>query len=173
MLGDLIYGSDEQTLPSVVADLLTRVTLRRVSTAESCTGGLLAKLLTDVPGSSRYFQRGWITYSDEAKVEMLGVPAETISRHGAVSEEVVRAMAEAARTKSGADFSLAISGIAGPGGGTPAKPVGTVCIALAHPSGEVVRTFRFPGDRDMIRDRSVKMALTLLRYQLIDINMPF
>lgn len=173
ILGDLIYGIDEQTLPSVIADLLTQGTVQRVSTAESCTGGLLAKLLTDIPGSSRYFQRGWVTYSDEAKIEMLGVPPETILSHGAVSEEVVRAMAEAARRKSGADFSLAISGIAGPDGGTPAKPVGTVCIALAHPKGDVARTFRFPGDREMIRDRSVKMALTLLRYRLIGTSIPF
>ena len=144
-----------------------------ISTAESCTGGLLAKMLTDVPGSSRYFQRGWITYSDEAKSEMLGVPADTISRHGAVSEEVVSAMADGARRKSGADFSLAISGIAGPDGGTPSKPVGTVCIALAHPTGRVARTFRFPGDREMVRDRSAKMALTLLRYQLLGKVTPF
>jgi nicotinamide-nucleotide amidase len=173
VLGDLIYGSDEQTLSLVIAELLTQGTVRRVSTAESCTGGLLAKMLTDVPGSSRYFQRGWITYSNEAKSEMLGVPAEAISSHGAVSEEVVRAMADGARSKSGADFSLSISGIAGPDGGTPAKPVGTVCIGLAHPAGVIAHTFKFPGDREMIRDRSAKMALTLLRYQLLGKVVPF
>jgi nicotinamide-nucleotide amidase len=173
VLGDLIYGSDDQTLPMVVSELLTHGAVRSVCTAESCTGGLLAKMLTDIPGSSRYFQRGWITYSDQAKSEMLGVPAETISSHGAVSEEVVRAMADGARRKSSADFSLAISGIAGPDGGTPAKPVGTVCIALAHPAGLVARTFKFPGDREMIRDRSAKMALTLLRYHLLGKTPPF
>jgi nicotinamide-nucleotide amidase len=173
VLGDLIYGSDEQTLPLVIAELLTQGTLRRVSTAESCTGGLLAKMLTDVPGSSRYFQRGWITYSNEAKSEMLGVSANAISSHGAVSEEVVGAMADGARCKSGADFGLAISGVAGPDGGTPAKPVGTVCIGLAHPAGLVARTFMFPGDREMVRDRSAKMALTLLRYQLLGKVVPF
>jgi nicotinamide-nucleotide amidase len=173
VLGDLIYGSDEQTLPLVVAELLTQGGVLRVSTAESCTGGLLAKMLTDVPGSSLYFQRGWITYSDEAKSEMLGVSTDVISGRGAVSEEVVSAMADGARRKSGADFSLAISGIAGPDGGTPAKPVGTVCIGLAHPAGRVARTFKFPGDREMIRDRSAKMALTLLRYQLLGKVIPF
>ena len=173
ILGDLVYGSDEQTLPMVIAELLTRDVLRRVSTAESCTGGLLAKMLTDVPGSSRYFQRGWITYSNDAKMELLDVDAATIFSHGAVSEEVTRAMAGAARRKSGADFGLAISGIAGPDGGTAAKPVGTVCIALAHPSGDAARTFRLPGDREMVRDRSAKMALTLLRYHLIATPMPF
>jgi nicotinamide-nucleotide amidase len=173
VLGDLIYGTDDQTLPSIIADLLTAGAVRRVATAESCTGGLLAKVLTDIPGSSRYFQKGWITYSNEAKTDLLGVPADVISTHGAVSEEVVRAMALGARRKGGSDFSLAISGIAGPDGGTPEKPVGTVCIALAHSSGELVRTFRFPGDRKMIRDRSVKMALTLLRYQLSGKTMPF
>ncbi len=147
--------------------------MRRVSTAESCTGGLLTKLLTDIPGSSRYFQRGWITYSDEAKSEMLGVSADAISSYGAVSEEVVSAMANGARRKSGADFGLAISGIAGPDGGTPAKPVGTVCIALAHPMGVVARTFKFPGDREMVRDRSAKMALTLLRYRLLGSMLSF
>jgi nicotinamide-nucleotide amidase len=171
-LGDLIYGSEDQTLASVVADLLTRASLR-VSTAESCTGGLLAKMLTDIPGSSRYFQRGWITYSNEAKTEMLGVPPEIISRHGAVSEEVVAVMADSAMKKSGADFAIAISGIAGPDGGTPDKPVGTVCIALAHSSDIVKRTLKFPGDRENVRNRSGMMALALLRYQLLGKIIPF
>jgi nicotinamide-nucleotide amidase len=172
-LGDLIYGADEQTLPSVIGDLLTQGPIRRVCTAESCTGGLLAKMLTDVSGSSRYFQRGWIVYSNEAKTEMLGVDAGLIARDGAVSEGVVAAMADAARRKSAADFGLAISGIAGPDGGTPSKPVGTVCIALAHPTGGTARTFNFPGDRETVRDRSAKMALTLLRYHLLGKTMPF
>jgi nicotinamide-nucleotide amidase len=173
ILGDLIYGADEQTLPSVVAELLTRGAGCRVATAESCTGGLLAKMLTDIPGSSAYFQRGWITYSNLAKVQMLGVDEGLIARHGAVSEEVVAAMAIGAHQKSGADFSLAISGIAGPDGGTAAKPVGTVCIALAHPAGEVTRTFHFPGDREMIRERSAKTAINLLRFQVSGRTTPF
>jgi len=172
-LGELIYGADGQSLPSVIGDLLTSGPIRQVATAESCTGGLLAKMLTDVAGSSRYFQRGWITYSDEAKTQMLDVDAGLIARDGAVSEAVVGAMAEAARRKSGADFALAISGIAGPDGGTPAKPVGTVCVALAHASGRIARTFSFPGDREAVRDRSAKMALTMLRYHLLGKQMPF
>jgi nicotinamide-nucleotide amidase len=173
ILGDLIYGAQDQTLASVVSELLTKDKILRVATAESCTGGLLSKMLTDIPGSSRYFQRGWITYSDEAKSQMLDVDPRIIERHGAVSEEAVRAMATSARAKSDADFALAISGVAGPDGGTPAKPVGMVCIALAHATGIIARTFNFPGNREMVRDRSAKMALTMLRYLLINRSMPF
>ncbi|MGD0461214.1 MAG: competence/damage-inducible protein A [Tepidisphaeraceae bacterium] len=172
-LGDLIYGSDEQTLASVVADLLTADKVRTVATAESCTGGLLAKMLTDIPGSSGYFQKGWITYSNQAKTELLDVAPQLLAQDGAVSESVVRAMAQTARQKSAADFALAISGIAGPDGGTPAKPVGTVCIALAHAQSVLARTFHFPGDRQTIRDRSAKMALTLLRFHLLGKPAPF
>jgi len=173
VLGDLIFGENEQTLPVVVAALLSSPTVRRVATAESCTGGLVAKMLTDVPGSSQYFHRGWITYSDQSKSELLGVDPDLIAAHGAVSEPVVAAMADGARRQSSADFALAISGIAGPDGGTPAKPVGTVCIALAHSSGQIVRTFGFPGDREMVRDRSAKMALTLLRFYILGKSLPF
>jgi nicotinamide-nucleotide amidase len=167
-LGELIFGQEEQTLASVVGELLTR-SGQTVTTAESCTGGLLAKMLTDVSGSSRYFQRGWIVYSDQAKVQMLGVAQEVLDRHGAVSEPVVAAMAAGALERSGASFALSISGIAGPDGGTDEKPVGTVCIALAQPDGVTPRTFHFPGDREMIRDRSAKMALALLRFKLLAI----
>jgi nicotinamide-nucleotide amidase len=172
-LGDLIYGSDEQTLPSVVAHLLTDGEIQTVATAESCTGGLLAKMLTDIPGSSRYFQRGWITYSNQAKTDLLDVPAELLAQDGAVSESVVRAMAQSARQKSAANFALAISGVAGPDGGTPAKPVGTVCIALAESDKVTAQTFNFPGDREAIRDRSAKMALSLLRFRLLRKIPPF
>jgi nicotinamide-nucleotide amidase len=172
-LGELIYGSDEQTLPMVVADLLTAGKVRTVATAESCTGGLLSKILTDIPGSSRYFQQGWITYSNQAKTQLLDVSPQLLAQDGAVSESVVRAMAQFARLKSSADFALAISGIAGPEGGTPAKPVGTVCIALAHAHTIEARTFNFPGDRETIRDRSAKMALTLLRFHLLGKVSPF
>jgi len=172
-LGDLIYGTEEQTLASVVAGLLTENWVRTVATAESCTGGLLAKMLTDIPGSSRYFQRGWITYSNEAKTQLLEVDPALLEAHGAVSEPVVKAMAQSAREKGGADFALAISGIAGPDGGTPQKPVGTVCIALAHDAGTLARTFNFPGDREGVRDRSAKMGLAMLRFLLLDKQMPF
>jgi nicotinamide-nucleotide amidase len=173
LLGDLIYGSDDQTLPSVVAHLLTENEIKTVATAESCTGGLLAKMLTDIPGSSRYFQRGWITYSNQAKTDLLDVSPQLLAKDGAVSESVVLAMADSARQKSGATFALAISGVAGPDGGTPAKPVGTVCIAFAHPDHTSTKTYNFPGDRESIRDRSAKMALALLRFHLLNRMAPF
>ena len=180
-LGDLIFGADEQTVQQVVGELL-KAQKKTVTTAESCTGGLLAKYLTDVPGSSGYFKRGWITYENEAKTELLSVPAELIEKHGAVSQEVVNAMASGALIASRSDVALAISGIAGPDGGTAAKPVGTVCIALmssehpkqgVHETTVVLRTFNFPGDREMIRDRSAKMALTMLRFHLLGKPLPF
>jgi len=172
-LGSLIYGEDEQTLQQVVAAQLIAAAGVTVATAESCTGGLLAKMLTDVPGSSKYFQQGWVTYSNQAKQELLGVSEQRLSEHGAVSEPVVLAMADGARARARSTFALSISGIAGPDGGTPTKPVGTVCIALAHPDGAAARTFLFPGDREFIRDRSAKMALALLRYHLMGEQPPF
>lgn len=189
-LPENIYGENADTLISVVASLL-KGSGKSVATAESCTGGLLAKMLTDLPGSSAYFTNGWVTYSNEAKTRELGVRTDVIETHGAVSEPVVAAMAEGALTRSGSAYALAISGVAGPGGGTDAKPVGTVCIALAahrsspprpfvkegdrtyytpgqSPRAEVAaRTFTFVGDREMIRDRSAKMALWMLRTQLL------
>ncbi len=171
-LGDLIYAADGGTLPEVIGEML-RSRQQTVTTAESCTGGLLAKYLTDIPGSSDYYRLGWVTYSNEAKIEQLDVPADTLREHGAVSEPTVRAMAENARTRAAADYALAISGIAGPSGGTAEKPVGTVCIALATADACTARTFIFSGDREMIRDRSAKMALSLLRYHLIDKQPPF
>jgi nicotinamide-nucleotide amidase len=170
-LGDLIYGQEEQTLADVVAAAL-RQSRRTVATAESCTGGLVAKYLTDIPGSSAYFLAGWVTYSNVAKVRDLGVSEATLAAHGAVSDEVVREMAAGARAESGADYALAISGVAGPDGGTEAKPVGMVCIALASPSNIDARTFRMFGDREMIRDRSAKMALMMLRFSMMGKAMP-
>ena|GEM_PF-27138 len=234
-VGDLIYGQDEQTLQEVVATKLFEINAKlpadlfpyTVTTAESCTGGLLAKMLTDLSGSSGYFHGGFVTYSNEAKSDLLAVDAQLIRQHGAVSEEVAKAMARGALDRANAKAALAISGIAGPTGGTPTKPVGTVCIALAtrddfkvgHSIGDsrllpssgtpgegqgggphlthdqpsapspalprstgggrpspppiVSRTFLFPGDRDMIRDRSAKMALTMLRFHLLGKPMPF
>ncbi len=180
-LGDLIFGSDDDTLPAVVLDLLKQQSQAAgrerkpftVSTAESCTGGLLSKMLTDIAGSSDFFKQGWITYSNQSKIDRLGVSQNVNGLNGAVSEPVVSAMASAAKRLSKSDFALAISGIAGPGGGTEAKPVGTVCIALAHPQGEQLRTFLFSGDREMIRDRAAKMALTMLRFHLLGCAMPF
>jgi len=174
VLGDLVFGQDDDTLPLVVAQQIDASGDQPlITTAESCTGGLLAKMLTDVPGSSAYFDRGFVTYSNEAKTGMLGVPAELIRQHGAVSEPVALAMAEGARAGGDNMIGIAISGIAGPGGGTPSKPVGTVCIALSSRDGTIGRTFIFPGDREMIRDRSAKMALTMLRFHLLGKEMSF
>jgi nicotinamide-nucleotide amidase len=181
-LGDLIFGEDDTTIGQAIHDCLSFISnmfkaSHTIATAESCTGGLLAKLLTDTSGSSSYFTHGWVTYSNEAKTALLGVPESLIRQHGAVSEQVVIAMALGALERSGATDALAISGVAGPTGGTPAKPVGTVCIAHAFNEGPHVqhwsaRTFLFPGDREMIRDRSAKMALTMLRYHLLGKQLP-
>lgn len=173
-LGSLIYGQDEQSLAEVVGRMLKSAPgAPTVATAESCTGGLLGKMLTDLPGSSAYYAYGWVTYANRAKEQLLGVPSEILQQHGAVSEPVVVAMANGARQRAGSTYALSISGIAGPEGGTPTKPVGTVCLALAQPEGCQARTFLFPGDREMVRDRSAKMALTLLRYHLLGERMPF
>lgn len=177
-LGDVIYGQDGDDLPHVVGNLLlARRTAERsyptVATAESCTGGLLAKMLTDVAGSSEYFHRGWVTYDAAAKDEVLGVGFSMIREHGLVSEPVAVAMANGARTRADAKYGLGITGVAGPGGGTPETPVGTVCIACTWSDGFLARTFNFPGDREMIRDRAAKMALTLLRFHLLGKKLPF
>jgi nicotinamide-nucleotide amidase len=171
-LGDIIFGEESQTLQEVIASALAS-SRKTVTAAESCTGGLLSKMLTDVPGSSEYFKQGWIVYSNQAKRERLGVTENLLNVYGAVSEPVVTAMATNARRLAKADFALAISGVAGPTGGTPAKPVGTVCIALADEQGISARTFNFAGDREMIRDRSAKMALTMLRFHLLGKPLPF
>jgi nicotinamide-nucleotide amidase len=171
-VGDLIYGCDHELLQAVVGKLLTERD-ETVTTAESCTGGLLAKMLTDVSGSSTYFRQGWVTYSNKAKQERLGVSENLLNMYGAVSEPVTESMATNARRLAKADYALSISGVAGPTGGTPAKPVGMVCISLAHEKGVLNRTFNFPGDREWVRDRSAKMALTMLRYHLIGKSMPF
>lgn len=135
----------------------------RIATAESCTGGLVAAALTAIPGSSSVVDRGFVTYSNEAKAEMLGVPAALIDAHGAVSREVAEAMAEGALAHSHADMAVAVTGIAGPGGGSADKPVGLVHFALAR-KGEATRHagHRFDGDRDAIRLQAALTALGLL-----------
>lgn len=131
-----------------------------LATAESCTGGGVAQAITDIPGSSGWFERGFVTYANQAKVEMLGVREETLRAHGAVSELTVREMAEGALRHSHADLALAVSGIAGPGGGTPDKPVGTVWFAWAAHGGETAASRHLlNGDRTEIRARSVRIAL--------------
>lgn len=134
-----------------------------VTVAESCTGGWIAKCLTDVPGSSGWFERGWVSYSNAAKREDLGVAPSLLASEGAVSEAVVRAMADGARRRAGATAALAVSGIAGPGGGSEAKPVGTVCFGLARADGRTEAwTCRFAGDRDAVRRAAVAEGLRLM-----------
>lgn len=131
-----------------------------LATAESCTGGWVGHLLTALPGSSQWYERGFIPYANDAKIEMLGVPGELLAMHGAVSEEVTSAMAAGALAHSHAQAALAISGIAGPGGGTPQKPVGLVCYGWALTDGTLMSsTCRLSGDREEIRSRAVAAAL--------------
>jgi nicotinamide-nucleotide amidase len=137
---------------------------RSVATAESCTGGWLGAVLTSIPGSSLWYERGFVSYSNMAKREMLGVKTETLTRHGAVSEPTARAMAEGALAHSHADLTVAITGIAGPAGGTPEKPVGTVCFAwAARKQPTQSRTQRFSGDREAVRRQAVMAALEGIR----------
>lgn len=170
-LGALIFSDEEEPLETAVGKLLLQ-SRYTVATAESCTGGLIATLLTNMPGSSGYFLRGWVTYSNEAKHDELRVPQELIQRHGAVSEEVVRAMAAGAKHAAETDFALATTGIAGPDGGSPEKPVGTVWMALASPTGVEARKFIFPGTRQQIRLRAAQMSLAFLRWKLMGIAPP-
>ncbi len=139
----------------------------RLVTAESCTGGLVAACLTAIPGASDVVERGFVTYSNEAKTELIGVPAGLGDRHGAVSAQVVRAMAEGALANSRADAAVAVTGVAGPGGETPGKPVGVVYLCAARKGCEpLVERHQFHGDRHQVRIASVEAAFTLLRQQL-------
>ncbi len=166
-LGEVIYGTGEQTLAEVVGERLSRLG-KSVAAAESCTGGLLAKLITDVPGASEYFSRGWVTYSNEAKTSELGVAAELIERYGAVSEQVAGAMAHGAREKARTDFAVGITGIAGPGGGTEQKPAGLVYISVDSDRGCDTKRCVFTHERRFVRLRSAQTALNMLRLQLKD-----
>jgi nicotinamide-nucleotide amidase len=169
LAGDAVYTTrEEDTLESVVGDLL-RAAGATLTAAESCTGGLLSQRITSVAGSSDYFLGGAVTYSNELKTKLAGVPAALIAEHGAVSEPVARAMADGVRGTLGSDWGVGITGVAGPGGGTPEKPVGTVHIAVAGPrDGEVEhRRLRLPGDRDRVRQFSAQIALEMLRRRLL------
>jgi nicotinamide-nucleotide amidase len=161
-----LYGRDERGIEEHVLELC-RVRGLTLATAESCTGGLVAARLTSVPGSSDVVVGGIVAYSDDVKRTELDVPAELIERHGAVSVEVAAAMAQGARARLGADIAVAVTGIAGPGGGTPEKPVGLVYLHAEGPDGGVGREFSFPGDRGSIRSRSVVGALHLVRRLLL------
>jgi nicotinamide-nucleotide amidase len=159
--GQQLYSEDGSHVDDLVARLLAG---RRIATAESCTAGLLAARLTDRPGSSEYVMGGVVSYSNDAKAELLGVDPALIEAHGAVSEPVAEAMASGALKRFGADTAVAITGIAGPGGGTPEKPVGTVCftVKLADRGPTITRTLQLPGNRSDIRERSTTVAMHLL-----------
>lgn len=154
--------SSAMNLPAQPVVLRLEALRATLATAESCTGGLLAAAITDVPGASAVFRAGFVTYSNEAKSDLLGVAPGTLAAHGAVSAETVREMADGAARRTAADYALALSGIAGPAGGTPDKPVGLVWIALHAPSGTIARPFRFPGSRPAVRAAAVSAALGLL-----------
>jgi nicotinamide-nucleotide amidase len=139
-----------------------QVRRRRLAAAESCTGGWIAKALTDIAGSSQWFEGGVVAYSNAAKTELLGVPADVLATHGAVSEETTRAMADGARRRFAADLAVAVSGIAGPGGGTKDKPIGTVHFAWAAPNGVVAARRVFAGGRESVRRQTVALALERL-----------
>jgi nicotinamide-nucleotide amidase len=165
LFGDAVWGSGKEELAALV---VARLTARdeRVALAESCTGGLLASLLTAVPGASAVLDLGVVTYADAAKSAILGVPAALLAAHGAVSEPVARAMAEGVRRAAGAGWGVGITGIAGPGGGTPEKPVGTVHLALAGPDGTRALARLYRGDRERGRRAAAFEALDLLRRAL-------
>ncbi len=165
-LGPSVYSTDGTTLEAVVGDLL-RASGDTVAAAESCSGGLLMSRLTDVPGSSDYIQSGVVCYSNRSKTEWVGVPADLIAAHGAVSEPVARAMAEGVRRRAGATVGIGVTGIAGPGGGTPDKPVGTVCLAVLTEHQAHVRTVRLVGNREQVKYQSAQAALNLLRLMLL------
>jgi len=166
LLGPHIYCVEDEDLETVIVRLLTerKVTL---ALAESCTGGCIAHRITNVPGASAVLLAGLVTYSNAAKQKFLGVQADTLARQGAVSEAVAREMAEGARQQTQADYALAVTGIAGPGGGTPDKPVGTVFIGLAGPSGTVIERNFNPYDRETFKQVTAQQALELLRRTIL------
>ena len=143
-----------------------RAKRRTLATAESCTGGLVGHLLTEVPGISRYYLGGVVSYSNEAKERMLGVPHRLLAEHGAVSPQVAATMAEGARKRFESDLAIAITGIAGPDGGTPTKPVGLVYVALAHAGGVETAQYNWAAPRSSVKIRSAKTALNLVRLHL-------
>ena len=166
LLGPYIYGVEDEDLEAVIVRLLTerKATL---ALAESCTGGCIANRVTNVPGASAVLLAGMVTYSNAAKQKLLGVHAETLDRHGAVSKPVAREMAEGARQQTQADYALSVTGIAGPSGGTPGKPVGTVFIGLAEPSGTLVELQFNPYDRETFKQVTTQQALELLRRTIL------
>ena len=169
VLGADVFSTDGRSMEQVVGEMLTSRGLR-IALAESCTGGLLTSRLTDVPGSSRYVERAVVTYANEAKSEMLGVPVELLAAHGAVSEPVARAMADGVRRRASVDVGVGVTGIAGPGGGTPEKPVGTVAIAAVTPDATRSRVFRFHGEREQVKFQASQAALDMVRRMLSEVR---
>ncbi len=166
LLGDRLYSRTGDPL-EVVAGRLLSESSATLAVAESCTGGMLGERITTTPGSSAYFAGGFITYSNALKTQLLGVPAEILEQHGAVSAETAAAMAEGARARTGATWTIAITGVAGPDGGSEEKPVGLVYVGVAGPDGTTVVNRRFLGDRQRIRVFTTQMALDLLRRRLL------
>jgi nicotinamide-nucleotide amidase len=166
-LGVSVYSTDGRPLEAVVGSLLASRHWT-IAAAESCTGGLLTSRLTSVPGSSAYVDRGFVCYSNRAKTEVLGVPQALIQTHGAVSEAVATAMAEGARDRAQTHVGIGITGIAGPDGGSPEKPVGTVAIAMALEARSAVRTFHFIGGREMITFQATQSAMNMLRLLMLE-----
>ena len=166
VLGPSVYSVDGRPLEAIVGELLRQRHLT-IAIAESCTGGLLTSRLTDVPGSSEYVERGFICYSNRSKTELAGVDPALIDQHGAVSEPVASAMAEGAASRTGAQIGIGVTGIAGPGGGTEAKPVGTVVVAVKVQDALTVRTFRLFGSREMVKFQAAQAAMNMLRLELL------
>ncbi|MSO45640.1 MAG: competence/damage-inducible protein A [Acidobacteria bacterium] len=166
VLGLDVYSTDGRALEEVLGDLLVERGLK-IAAAESCTGGLLTSRLTDVAGSSRYVQQAVVAYANDAKTTFLGVPAQLLEEQGAVSEAVARAMADGIRTRAGVDVGVGVTGIAGPGGGTPEKPVGTVAIAAVIDGAARSRLFRFLGEREQIKFQASQAALDMVRRMLV------
>jgi len=161
-LGPAVYSTDGRALEVVVGDLL-RERKMTIAVAESCTGGLLTSRLTDVPGSSDYVERGVVCYSNRSKTDLAGVPEALMQAHGAVSEPVAQAMAEGIRARAGTNIGVGITGIAGPGGGSAEKPVGTVVVAVVVDAESRVRTFQFVGGREMVKFQAAQSALNMTR----------
>ena len=167
IIGEYIYSDHDDTLQETVGRLLSAHG-KTLSTAESCTGGTISQLITSIPGSSEYFLGGVTSYANSVKIGVLGVPAEIIEEHGAVSSECVAAMAEGVRKLTGSDYSVATSGIAGPGGGTPEKPVGTVWVGVSSQKGTETYKVQYKGDRKRNIERSAAYALNSIRKKILN-----
>jgi len=166
ILGPAVFSATDETLEEVVVKLLVQRN-QTLAVAESCTGGLLANRITNVPGASAIFSAGYVCYANQSKIAMLNLDSQLIEKHGAVSEQVARALAEHARACAKSDYALATTGVAGPSGGSPEKPVGTVYIALAGPGETIVKKLFFPTDRETFKLIATQAALELLRKKLI------